>query len=334
MVRANQPLISVIVPVYKVEKYLNRCVDSIIRQTYKNIEIILVDDGSPDACPALCDALADKDDRVRVIHKTNGGLSSARNAGLDVAKGEYIGFVDSDDAIAPDMYEHLYKILIDFDADVSICEYANWDGGGFPVISEESKKVFVYQRDEMLRYYLRADQPNSCFEVWDRLYSKKLLQHIRFTERIINEDVDFSYKVFCASRRVCFSHQKKYWYNVGNISITRNALSPKDFDLYTAWKNVVEISKKNCESNVPFAEFNLKRVDFTLLLKYAMFGIRGFDQPKQVIKEMQAKLKKNCGMFLKSKGLTVSRKIAVLLLCVNVSFVKCLFDKGLLNKKL
>ena len=115
--------ISIIVPVYKVEKYLDKCVNSIVGQTYKNLEIILVDDGSPDNCPAMCDEWAQKDSRIKVIHKKNGGLSSARNAGLDACTGDYIGFVDSDDWIEPDMYEYLLNIGMKNNADVSRCEF-------------------------------------------------------------------------------------------------------------------------------------------------------------------------------------------------------------------
>lgn len=105
----NEPLVSVIVPVYKVGKYLDKCVESIVEQTYKNLEIILVDDGSPDNCPAMCDKWAERDSRIKVIHKQNGGVSSARNVGIDAAQGEFIGFVDSDDWLEPDMYDCLVK---------------------------------------------------------------------------------------------------------------------------------------------------------------------------------------------------------------------------------
>ena len=117
----NNPKISVIVPVYKVEKYLDRCVESIVNQTYKNLEIILVDDGSPDNCPVMCDEWAEKDERIRVIHKENGGLADARNAGMNIATGDYIGFVDSDDWIEPNMYEVLLKNALKYDADISRC---------------------------------------------------------------------------------------------------------------------------------------------------------------------------------------------------------------------
>lgn len=117
--------ISVIVPIYKVENYLNRCVESIRKQTYRNLEIILVDDGSPDACGEMCDRYAQEDSRIRVIHKENGGLSDARNAGIEVATGEYIAFVDSDDWIDDKMYEVLYSTLLKYNADIAECSYRN-----------------------------------------------------------------------------------------------------------------------------------------------------------------------------------------------------------------
>ena len=117
----SKSLISVIVPVYKVENFLDRCVESIVGQTYENLEIILVDDGSPDNCPAMCDEWAEKDSRIRVIHKENGGLCSARNAGMDIAAGDYLGFVDSDDCIEPDMYQLLVENAVSTQADISRC---------------------------------------------------------------------------------------------------------------------------------------------------------------------------------------------------------------------
>ena len=121
----SQPKISVIVPVYQVEETLDKCVESIIGQTYKNLEIILVDDGSPDNCPAICDSWAEKDSRIRVIHKENGGLCSARNAGMDIAAGDYLGFVDSDDCIEPDMYQLLVENAASTQADISRCMRSN-----------------------------------------------------------------------------------------------------------------------------------------------------------------------------------------------------------------
>lgn len=128
----EKPLLSIIVPVYDVERYLPKCMDSILAQTFTDFELILVDDGSPDNCPALCDAAAAKDARIRVIHQKNGGLSAARNAGLDAARGAWIGFVDSDDYIAPEMYEALYHAVQSTGADLALCDYAEVDETGAP----------------------------------------------------------------------------------------------------------------------------------------------------------------------------------------------------------
>ena len=117
-----EDLITIVVPVYKVEKYIDRCVTSILNQTYKNLQIILVDDGSPDNCGKICDEYAKKDNRIEVIHKENGGLSDARNAGINIAKGKYIAFVDSDDYVSNDYIEYMYKILKKENAKISICE--------------------------------------------------------------------------------------------------------------------------------------------------------------------------------------------------------------------
>ena len=126
----NRPEISVIVPVYRVEKYLNDCIDSILAQTFTDFELILVDDGSPDGCPALCDAAAAKDSRIRVIHKPNGGVSSARNAGLDTVRGNWIGFVDSDDSIDPSYYEKIPQAAVPSGAEIAIGDIPYFEAGG------------------------------------------------------------------------------------------------------------------------------------------------------------------------------------------------------------
>mgnify|MGYP002514978694 CR=1 FL=1 len=145
-----EPLISVIVPVYKVEQYLHQCVDSILNQTYRNLEVILVDDGSPDGCPAICNVYAEKDERVRVIHKVNGGLSDARNAGMAVMNGEYLSFVDSDDLLPVDAVETLLKIAVEEDADLVLGGYNRFEDmpadasffGGCHA-PKKSKRVFL-----------------------------------------------------------------------------------------------------------------------------------------------------------------------------------------------
>ena len=166
------PLISVIVPIYKVEKYLNKCVQSILNQTYENLEIILVDDGSPDNCGKICDQLAQKDDRIVVIHKQNGGLSSARNAGIEIANGEYIGFVDSDDYVEKFMYELLLKSIKESNTMLSVCAiyYTFENGEKIVKIKDEHDRVFDFKDAilEMNTYKL--------FDMgaWSKLYHRDL----------------------------------------------------------------------------------------------------------------------------------------------------------------
>ncbi len=329
----NNDLISIIVPVFRVEKYLSRCIDSILAQTYTNIEIILVDDGSDDGCPAICDEYAQKDSRIKVIHKENGGQSIARNVGLDEANGEYIGFVDSDDCIHSEMFERLYKMLMTHDADISICgsQTLNEDG----VQNEDfSSEVIVYQREEMLKRFFRIDTTQSYLGVWRRLCRRDVLQNVRFPENVINEDVYFSYRIFLNSNRVCETQDQYYFYNEGNFSITRNMLRPRDYDLYTVWNNVAEYAEKNDPGSVEYAKLNYARCDLTLLMKYAIFGIRDFEKPNKELKKLKKRLKSNKKLLLSAQGLTKKRKIAIVLLTISVKVVRFLYKVKILKREI
>jgi glycosyltransferase involved in cell wall biosynthesis len=157
------PLISIIVPIYNIAEYASECIQSLINQTYKNIEIILVDDGSTDHSPAICDEFAEQDERIKVIHKRNGGLSDARNAGLDVATGEYIGFVDGDDWVDEDMYETLYHLIYEHQADISICtHYTELPNRTKVKYKSKKTKIFSSQKaiatlieDKIIQNYIR-----------------------------------------------------------------------------------------------------------------------------------------------------------------------------------
>ena len=162
----NRPLISVIVPVYNMQDYLETCMNSILGQTYENLEIILVNDGSKDSSPQMCDAFAEKDSRIKVIHKENGGLSSARNAGLDVATGDYIGFVDSDDSIRPNFFELLYDNLVKTDADVSVCRLTNCteQAGDRTMANQTEKDLLTFTSEEAVINMLIGKRPIRGFE--------------------------------------------------------------------------------------------------------------------------------------------------------------------------
>lgn len=197
-------MISVIVPIYNVEKYLSKCIESIISQTYKNIEIILVDDGSPDNCGIICDKYAQRDARIVVIHKENGGLSSARNAGLDVAKGDFIGFVDSDDWIEPTMYEEMLELMQSKNLDVVEC--------GINLVSEAgitaypSKNTIVISGKEALKLHLSpkdlSNQNLPRTAVWSKLFRKSFWLSNRFPVGKIHEDYLLTCQVLYESEKV------------------------------------------------------------------------------------------------------------------------------------
>ena len=191
----NGPLISVIVPVYKTEKYLRKCVDSIINQTYKNLEIILVDDGSPDNSGAICDKYAQKDERVKVIHKENGGVSDARNAGIKAAKGEYLGFVDSDDWIELDLYSDLAS-CIRLNADVIIYNLKYLDEAGRIVkASPYLPEGYLYINNKDMKMLRLLTENSLLGYVWNKLWKKELIQKEIFLDLMTREDICFMYKI-------------------------------------------------------------------------------------------------------------------------------------------
>ena len=193
--------ISIIVPVYKVEKYLNRCINSLVNQTLKNIEIILVDDGSPDSCPFLCDEWKKKDNRITVVHKKNGGLSSARNAGLEVAKGRFIGFIDSDDDIELDMFEKMYNVAKKYDVDFVMCDYQRVLSTGQKYLKTLDIDAGYYTKEKIIKdIFPNLIMRNSIdygplLSVWHCLYKYEFLKrnNLKFDEEVRwSEDNIFS----------------------------------------------------------------------------------------------------------------------------------------------
>lgn len=332
----KKPLISVIVPVYNVEKYLEICLDSILCQTYHNIEIILVNDGSTDNSRAICEKYVEKDNRVRLINQKNKGLSGARNTGINHANGDYIAFVDSDDKILNNMYEVLFNNIKKTNADISICDFMKVKDLTLKqnVDLTENLVLQIYNTDEIVSKFLRVNSTEQFFSVWNRLYRAELFDNIEFTEGIINEDVDFSYKIFLKSKFICVSNEKLYCYNIGNNSITRNKLSPKDLDLFTSWNNVLEYAKSNDKKNIQNVLTNCARARFTLLTKYAMYGYKDFDDFKKVRNEMINYIRHNLKSLLKCHGLDLKRKIAIVLSAININIVRILFKYKIIKVQL
>lgn len=221
-------LISVIVPVYKVEDFLERCVNTIRRQTYRNLEIILVDDGSPDNCGSMCDAYAAEDSRIRVIHQKNGGLSNARNSGIDSAKGAYLAFVDSDDFITEDFIEVLYHACKDTDSDIAQCKYEYVSGNEITKAKIPGEIKELTGKKMLLGMYEHEGAYNVV--AWNKLYKRELFWEIRYPDGRIHEDEATTYRLFYIAKKAAFVQRYLYGYYTASPSITRDSFNLKRLD--------------------------------------------------------------------------------------------------------
>lgn len=228
-----EPKISVIVPIYNVEKYLIRCVESILNQTYKNLEIILVDDGSPDKCPTICDEFAKKDSRIIVVHKKNGGLSDARNAGLDIATGEYIGFVDSDDYISENMYEVLLQRILKNDADMAICNYLSVDEN-YELVSEKNVVLPIEDGSSTFDDFMKGYTGKYGWYyvvAWNKLYKRKLFNKLRYPLGKKHEDEFLIHHILDQCEKIECVREGLYYYMQRPGSIMAEQFNIKNLDL-------------------------------------------------------------------------------------------------------
>lgn len=220
-------MISIVVPVFKVEKYINVCVDSILAQTYKDFELILVDDGSPDKCGAICDEYALKDNRIKVIHQKNGGLSAARNAGIELIRGELVTFIDSDDLIHPECMEIMHKEMTKHNADVCICAAARFKDD-IPLVSLSMTSNVITGREACLKQY--GDNGVKYVTAWGKLYKSSLFSEIRYPIRKLHEDEATTYKVLYNSTKVCDIEDSLYFYRLNNEGIMHSAFNVRRYD--------------------------------------------------------------------------------------------------------
>lgn len=302
----TEPLISVIVPVYKVEQYLQKCVDSIRNQTYRNLEILLVDDGSPDNCGALCDALAQEDDRIRVIHKENGGLSSARNAGLSAMTGDYVGFVDSDDWIAEDTYALLYRRMRDENADISCGGIATHSGSRVLThFNPNLEETFTFDRKEASRALI--DNRIITNSVCDKLYKAEIFRHLRFKEGIVYEDFQLQYRCLALADRVTYTARTCYYYFVAPNSISRGAFSKKQMDFVTNSLERMEFYREHNPESLPACM--VAHLDICLSLAGKAYGSAVWKEVQTALTEQIAKPFPEEGEALLPKRLRLQRAL-------------------------
>lgn len=306
--------ISVIVPVYNVEEYLSRCVDSILAQTHSNLEVILVDDGAKDASGVICDGYAAKDPRVKVIHKKNGGLSSARNRGLEAAGGEYIAFVDSDDWIEPDAYDHLLHIMDKYDVKL-VC------GGRYDVDGDTGEKTvgLCPAREEAIS----AEELAGRIFLWDgcdssacdKLYHRSLLENFRYPEGKVCEDVPVTYRIVLAAERVAVSDKPfyNYFHRSGSIS-TAAAITEKTFHFSRHTEEIYPYIRQHYPAIENQARYLRVRSlsHILLLLEQAEKDTR--KQFSAEYRHARKELKKHTGFILKSPYFGKKEKITNLLL--------------------
>ena len=311
--------ISIVVPIYNVEKYLNQCIESIINQTYKNLEIILVNDGSSDNSGKICDEYEKQDERIIVIHKENGGLSDARNAGIEIATGKYIGFVDSDDYIEEDMYELLYNNMIKENTEISCCNrfllYANKKE-----IYGEKKYYAVMDSQEAIELSCKIGYIG--ISAYTKLYKRDLFSNIRYPKGKISEDMYTTYKLFDKANKIVYDSTPKYYYRQRKGSITNS----KKINI-----NALEAAKEMIE----FVRNKYPDIENDAIKYYLYTAIGVYDniikskvkdeKILQLKKEILQDVKRYFPIVKKDKNINVDRRIQLLLIEKSHIIYNCFF---------
>lgn len=310
----RKPVISIILPIYNIEKYLDKCMDSIINQTYKNLEIIMVDDGSTDGCGVKCDGFLKQDRRVVVYHKTNGGLSDARNYGISRANGEYIACIDPDDYVDLDYIEYLFDILMKYNSRMSICQhrvrYSNGTVKDYGKNGDEalSAKCCV----ERLLYHDVIDT-----SAWAKLYHKSLFEKVQYPKGRIFEDIGTTYALMLQCDYIAVGYQSKYNYIFHDNSVVNSEFKPNKLDLL----EMTDIMGKNVEKIFPdLSEAVLRRRVYSRISTLnQMLTISNYEKEKKDILEF---IRKNRGKVLKNNKAPIRDKIALIMLTFSYSFYK------------
>lgn len=310
--RMESSKISIIVPVYKVEQYLERCVKSLINQTYKNIEIILVDDGSPDQCPKMCDDYASEDSRIKVIHKKNGGLSDARNAGLDAATGEFIAFVDSDDWVEIDFIETLCKNAKKENADISIigCTLV-WDNGRKKPVSKD-KGYYVFNKEKAIKEML-IQRKFECM-VCQKMYRKQIFDTVRFPVGKLYEDVAVSMPTFLRAKKVVVSGNHGYNYYQRNDSIVNSKFDERKLYFLECCQNIIKYSDKHEKMYDTEAHIFYLRA----LMMFALTLYQNSENEENT-EYIEQEIKKNKKYIWNNMYLELRKKVILSLICIGFS---------------
>lgn len=319
--------ISIIVPVYNVEKYIEKCIDSIINQTFQNLEIILVDDGSKDSSPTICDNYEKKDSRIRVIHKENGGLSSARNAGIDLATGEYIGFIDPDDYIEHDMFEVLYDLIKKYDADLSVCGLIDCYGENVKrKITKDMATDKCVNKSEAIKIVMEAKE--SCVSAVNKLYKKEIFNDgLRYEEGKTFEDALIIIDVLMKCNKVAFTNVEGYYYIHRKNSITTKKFDEiHGYDVIYAYEKNYKLIENNFPELIDVAKMRMCWAYFVVL--------DSMIKSNHVIDKKVVKyLRKNIMVILKNDCFTKGRKFSAIALFINKNLYKVVLKQFLKRER-
>lgn len=323
----KNPQVSIIIPVYNVEKYLKKCVNSVLQQTLTNIEIILVDDGSTDNSGVLCDEYL-RDPRVHVIHKKNGGLSEARNAGVKAAKSDFIGFIDSDDYIKKDMYELLYTNIIKENADISVCGIYDVYANGTKLSYAESDGRFVVNAKKAIELVLHGR--NASVSAVNKLYKKNLLEKHPFLVGKTSEDAHFIIPYLLEIQKAVFDMMPKYFYVHREGTITTRPFKKSDLSIVEAYENNKSIIERHYPELIEVAKFRYFWSLFYVLDK--MFRTNSFGNDGEYLLIVKT-IKKEYLNILSNRYVGKARKLAVTGLMIHRKFYELCLQVYIHKKK-
>lgn len=307
--------ISVIVPVYKVESYIQRCVDSILNQTYTDLEILLVDDGSPDTCGKICDEYAGKDSRVSAFHKVNGGLSDARNFGCQYATGEYIIFVDSDDYLELDIFQYLYNNIQKYQADMATCGV--YDVYDDHTKTQESGGEFVCSGQKAFEYILKGVFIRG--EIWNKLMKRELIQGLQFPKGKLYEDIFYTARLMQRVSKVCVGTKPKYYYIHRSESITGKPYRTQLHDIIEAYEENYTVVCDVFPELIELAECLRLWSRFIVLDKLLLEEDYRQYQDYGILKTY---IRSNIKKIVKNRYFSLPRKCSGVILCISTKLYR------------
>lgn len=318
----NKPLVSIIIPIYKVEKYLDQCISSVVNQTYENLEIILVDDGSPDLSGKIADEWMKKDSRIKVIHQKNSGLSVARNTGVKKCHGKWIAFVDSDDYISIHYIDQMMKAALKMNVKVVLCDYIEVNGETGELNSPEVKVVpGVYNKEKFWQTYYQNHLPIAFITAWSKLYHQSIFENLSFKKGILNEDEEIIYSIIQKAKYVAVIEDSLYYYRVNRSGSIMNKINVNEVMRHSKYsifeKRIGNMIKDNfynlaglCDEQITFLLFN----DYT----------HNFNKKNKIIFMDEFKRLKNITAYLKKYGVRFGLKFNIF---ISFPFLVCFLKR-------